>query len=325
MERFDDSVMNHARGDFARLNVDHTVGEALAQIRQSQVTGRIVYFYALDDAGHLQGVIPTRALLLSPLDARIRDLMVKQVVTVSPSATLMDVCELFIFHRLLAFPVVDAQRRMIGVIDVERYTDEMMDLSDRELSNDIFQLIGVRLAQVQKASLPRIIRFRLPWLLCNIAGGMVCAFLAHQFELVLNQVIALALFIPMVLAVSESVSIQSLTLTLQAHFGTAVGWRRWARELVGELPIGLLLGLATGGIVAIVAWLWLGTGDVAASIFVSMTLSVAAAALLGLLIPAILWTLERDPQVAAGPITLAATDVTTLSIYFGTATWLLMP
>jgi magnesium transporter len=323
IDHLNQSVMEHARTDFARISVDRTVGEALDEVRVSNIGGRIVYFYVLDDEGRLCGVIPTRALLLSAPDVAVRDVMVKSVITVPPTATLFDACELFILHRLLAFPIVDADRRMIGVIDVERYTHELLDLGDRELSNDIFQIIGVRLAQVQKASLPRVIRFRLPWLLCNIAGGLACAVLANQFDWLMQEVIALALFIPIVLALGESVSIQSLTLTLQAHHGAPKGARRWLRELTAELPVGLVLGAATGGIVAMVVWLWLGLPWVAASILLSVTLAVATAALLGLAVPAVLWSLQRDPQVAAGPITLTLTDLATLGFYFGIAAALL--
>lgn len=323
MQHLNDPVTAHMRRDFARLRDDQTVAEALAAIRNSSIGGRIVYFYVLDAEERLRGVIPTRALLLSPPEARLHDLMVKRVITVPPDATLLDVCDLFLLHRLLAFPVVDQQGRMIGVIDVEHYTDELLQIGDRELSNDIFQLIGVRLAQIRKASLPNVVRFRFPWLLCNIVGGLLCAWLSRSFEWVLAQTISLALFIPVVLALAESVSIQTLTLTLQAHHGTRSSWRRWLGELAAEAPVGAALGIGTGTIVGLAAWLWLGLPRVGLTVAGGIAGAVAVAALLGLLVPATLWSLERDPRVASGPIALALTDLATLTIYFGLAVFIL--
>lgn len=323
MDHLNDRVTAHMRTDFARLRVDQTVAEALDAIRQSAVGGRIVYFYVLDADGRLHGVIPTRALLLSPPEARLNELMVKRVISVPPDARLLDVCDLFVLHRLLAFPVVDGDGRMIGVIDVEHYTDELLQLGDREINDDVFQLIGVRLAKIRKASVPQVVRFRFPWLLCNIGGGLLCAILSRRFEWVLAEVITLALFIPVVLALAESVSIQTLTLTLQSHHGTRSDWRRWFGELAAEAPVGLLLGLGTGAIVGGAAWLWLGAPAVGLTVAASIAAAVAVAAVLGIAVPAILWSMQRDPRVASGPIALALTDLATLTIYFGLAAALL--
>ena len=120
------------------------MGEALAAIRQSPPPSRIVYFYVVDAEGRLQGVIPARGLLLSPPETRIRDIMLGNVVALPATATVLDACQFFVLHRFLAFPVIDAQRRLIGTIDVEVYTDELRGLGSG-LDEDLFQLIGVHL------------------------------------------------------------------------------------------------------------------------------------------------------------------------------------
>ena len=133
------------RTELARLRVDHTVGEALAALRQSPPPARIVYFYVVDDDDRLKGVIPARGLLLSPPETPIADIMLRSVIAIPSEATVLDACEFFVLHRFLAFPVVDAERRLIGAIDVELYTDELRDLGGG-LNDDLFQLIGVHLA-----------------------------------------------------------------------------------------------------------------------------------------------------------------------------------
>jgi magnesium transporter len=321
---FDEPALTHAHRDFARTLVSQTVGEALADIRTSDVKSRIVYFYVLDEQGRLAGVVPTRRLLLSPKDARLRDIMVQPVITLPHTATMLEACELFIVHRLLALPIVDEQRRMIAVIDVEEYSDDIRELDIREAANDIFQLIGVRLALVQKAPLHRQFLYRFPWLLANIGGGLSCALIGGLFQDVLNEFILLALFIPVVLALAESVSIQSLTLTLQAQHGGRPKWSFVAAALAREFPLGLLLGLACGTLVGLAALLWKGQSLVATCILVAILLSITTATVLGLLVPSAMLAMQRDPKVASGPITLAVTDMLTMVYYLGLATWWLL-
>jgi len=318
-DHFDELVLDHIRKDFVRVLVTDTVGEALARVQCSQVEGRIVYFYVVDEAGHLQGVVPTRRLLLNAPETAVADIMEKKVITLPATATLLDACEFFMMHRLLALPVVDDDHRILGVVDVELYTDEISDLAARQESEDIFQLVGVRLAQVRQASIPAAYRGRFPWLLCNIGGGLACAFLAGLYEEMLANVVVLAMFIPIVLALAESVSIQSLTLTLQIHEAGQFQGRRALWAVRREAMIGLLLGLSCGGLVGLVAWIWQGRGLVGLCILLSIALAVTTAALFGLAVPTALRAIQRDPKAASGPIVLAMTDITTLFYYLGFA------
>lgn len=321
--RLDDPVLDHAHRDYARVYVTDAVGEALARAQRASIESRVVYFYVVDGEGRLQGVVPTRRLLLNPPETPVADLMVRQVIALPQTATLLDACELFILHRLLAFPVVDEHRRILGIIDVEAYTDQVSDLARREESDDIFQLIGLHLAEVRSGSLPGAFRGRIPWLLCNVGGGLACALLGAVFEDVLDQVIVLALFIPVVLALAESVSVQSLSLTLQMHEPQAPGRGKTLGLLRRELIVGLLLGLACGAMVGLAAWAWQRMAAVALCILLSIAVSVASAAVLGFGVPTALRAIERDPKVASGPITLAIVDVVTLTTYLGLATAML--
>src|SRR5437868_5916192 len=120
-----DPVTRHLRRDFIHIDVNQTVAAALVGIRERQPEGRIIYFYVVDAVGRLLGVVPTRRLLLSAPETAIADIMVKQVIAIPHTATVLDACEFFTMHRLLAFPVVDDQRHVVGVIDVELYTQEL--------------------------------------------------------------------------------------------------------------------------------------------------------------------------------------------------------
>lgn len=318
-----DSVTMHMRRDFVQLPMCLTVREALQSIRIQQPEGRIIYFYVTDDDGRLCGVVPTRRLLLSPPEMPLSEIMVREVIAISDSATVLDACEFFVMHRLLAFPVVDEKRHIVGLVDVELYTEEMQDIDRREGNDNLFQLIGVHLSQAQQADPVLAFRERFPWLLCNVAGGILAAFLSGFFEVELKKAVALALFIPVVLALAESVSIQSVSLALQTMHGPRPTLGVLAGKLGRELLTGTFLGIACGTLVALVALVWVREWPVAACVLGGIGGSVAAAALLGVATPNLLRMFRLDPQVAAGPIALASTDMVTLLLYFNFARLLL--
>lgn len=318
-----DPVTRHMRTDLARVRVNQTVGEAIAASRATPPEGRIIYFYAVDDQGRLEGVVPTRRLLLSDDATPIREIMVRKVITIPANASVLDACEFFLLHRLLAFPVLDDQRRLLGIVDVDLYTDELADLDRREDTDDLFQLIGVHFQESQQSSSFLAFRSRFPWLIANIAGGIVAAFLSGIFQAELERAVSLALFIPVVLALAESVSIQSVSLSLQMLHSRQPTLMSIARSLRVESLTGILLGVASAVVVAAVAFLWLGDATLVACLLGGIAGGVACAALIGVAMPNVLRLFNREPQVAAGPVALAITDMATLLIYFSLARWLL--
>lgn len=322
-ERLSDPVLCYVHHDYARVLDTDTVAEALGRVQQSQINSRIVYFYVVDAEERLCGVLPTRRLLLHPPSTPVAELMVRQVIRLPYTASLLDALELFMFHRLLAFPVVDAEGRIVGIIDVDLFTRELTDLAQAEESDDIFQIIGVHLTAIRQASVAGAFVRRLPWLGCNIAGGLACALLGGVFQQTLERVVVLALFIPVVLALAESVSMQSLSLTLQLHEPWVMTWSKWFRLFWREGLIGVLLGAGCGAMVALVAWVWQGSSPLALTLLASIGGSVAWSAMLGLSMPIALRAMQRDPKVAAGPVTLALVDTSTLTMYLALAAWLL--
>jgi magnesium transporter len=308
-------VTRHMRRDFARLRSDLSVAEALNSLRRDPPPGRIIYLYAVDADGRLEGVVPTRRLLLAPPEQRVADIMVPQVVSLPDQSTVLDACEFFIQYRFLAFPVIDADRRVLGVVDIELYTDELVPLSDAGKLDDLFQLIGVHVAGMQRSSPLAAFRRRFPWLGCNLAGGLIAAFLCGAFESTLSRVVALASFLPVVLNLAESVSSQSVSLTLHLMSGQRPTLRSLLPKVYNELAVGLLLGVACGLVVGGVALVWLRSPAVALALLGGIGGGVALSAVLGLTLPILLRVLRLDPRVAAGPVALAGADVLTILLY----------
>ncbi|MFH1706402.1 MAG: CBS domain-containing protein [Planctomycetota bacterium] len=165
-DRLNQSVQAVAHTDFTILRKNLTVQEALADIRRRGMGEKIVYFYVVDTDDRLVGVVPTRRLLTAPLEQRLADIMVARVLTIPADATVMDACEWFILYKYLAFPVVDRERRIVGVVDVSLLTDEVFDVAERARMDEVFEAIGFRVAQVRDASPFKAFRF--PWLVSTL-------------------------------------------------------------------------------------------------------------------------------------------------------------
>ena len=318
------TVASHIRRDYTTLNQSMTVGEAIDIIRKASGGNGIQYYYVVDDSGKLMGVLPLRRLITFPLDKPLREVMHPRVIAIPRIATMLDACEFFVLHKLLAFPVVDENRVVVGVIDLSQFTTEILDLGGGVLpSNEVFEALGFRIAQVRDASPIRAFRFRFPWLMATIMSGIGGAILASFFEVTLQQHVVLAFFLALVLGLCESVSIQSMTVTIQTLRSVKPTWRWYLRSVWRELRTACLIGLASGLVVGLVVLAWRGQPMPAVVIGSGIAGSILGACFFGLSVPAGLHALKLDPKIAAGPITLAFTDLLTLAAYFGLAALIL--
>ncbi|SFJ19194.1 magnesium transporter [Planctomicrobium piriforme] len=304
------------------LQSTQTVAESLELIRSRQDIGQVVYFYVVDEERRLLGVVPTRKLLLSGLDTTISSIMSSRLVSIPSTATVLEACEFFTLHKFLAFPVIDADRKVVGAVDVSLYTDELLKIEHRQESDDLFQLIGVHLSEAAQGNARLAFFGRFPWLLCNVLGGMLAALIADAYQDV-STLVLVAPFIALVTALAESVSIQSVSLALQMLHAGPANWDRFLKKLRMELVVGTLLGGACGLTVGLVALLWKGDLLVAVSLALGILGGVVASAGIGLAMPFVLKLCRRDPQLASGPIALALSDVVTLLCYFNLGRWLL--
>jgi magnesium transporter len=319
---FNSLVVNHARKDFPLLDAKMSVSDALARIRQEGVAERVIYFYAVDEERRLAGVLPTRRLLTAALDARVEEIMILRVVALPATATVLDACEFFVLYKFFAFPVVDSDKRVLGVVDINLFTGELLASEDPTAplpGNEVFEAIGFRLEQIRGANPWRTFRYRFPWLLATVSGGTLCALLAGAFEATLAHSLVIAFFLTMVLGLNESVSTQSMSVTIQALRSASVTWRWFAGAFRREFVTALLIGIACGILVGAVVWLWRSDSAGALVIGGSIAISLVSACLFGLGVPSLLHRFKLDPKIAAGPVTLALADFTALLIYFTSA------
>jgi magnesium transporter len=309
-------VWQLARRDPVRLLDSETVGEALERLRGEELSGRIIYFYVVDAVCRLVGVVPTRKLLLSPMDAPVGEIMIHPVISIGEAQPFAEALRIVNSQRLLGLPVVDDAGRLTGMLDITDYVEKMVDLERGKTTDDVFQLVGVHMEQADITSPGWVVRHRFPWLLANVASGLTAAVISGFYNDILVQVVALAFFIPLVLTIAESVAMQSVTLSLQSlHLPSA---RRGG--IFGEMRTGLLLGVMCGVVVAAFGVAWMRDAGVPMAVALGMSAGAAISAVLGYSIPRIVHRWNLNPNVASGPAALALTDVATTAAYLGIAT-----
>ena len=304
--------------------VTDTVDEALASLRSKSIPQKIVYIYVIDDKDRLKGVVSTRQLLLGKPDQKIGEMMIKDVVKIYADEPMKNALALFAEHPLLALPVVDEKEKLIGIIDVQMITEEKIDIANAQSRADIFQMIGLTLEEGRKIPLLRSYRLRMPWLLCNVFSGIVCAVISRVYEVVLSQYLLFAFFIPLVLTLSESSSMQSMAQSLQFLRRPRFSWKSAIKRGRREGQVIGLLAISCAVLVGILSLLWAGGFLASLAIGVGILGSVAISSLFGLAVPLVLYRFRLDPKVASGPVVLMIADMLTTALYLSLATWWLL-
>lgn len=306
------------------ISIYATVEEAMASLRRKPIVQKIIYFYAVDESHHLKGVVSTRQLLLAEPSKKIEEIMQTVVVKVQASQSLREALELFGAHPLLALPVVTSEGKLIGSIDVQMVTHEPVNFTDERSRYDTFQMIGITLEEKKRIPLFTHYRERMPWLLCNVFSGLMCAIISRVFELVLSKVLLLAFFIPLVLTLSESTSMQAMAQSLQFLRRPRFSWKAMKLRAVREWQLVLMLAVTLGLLVGALSTFW-GDGILPSiAIGVGIIAGVSLSAIFGILVPIALNRFKLDPRVASGPVVLMLVDILATAVYLGLATWWLI-
>lgn len=308
-----------ARPDFYAIPTDATVEQAVDRIREAPERN-VFYCYAVDGAGRLAGVVPVRKLLTASHGTRISDIMSDRVIALPDGGDRALLQDFFATYRFLAFPVVDSDHRLVGVVQADAFSDDLMGEFEGRVRHDWLRSLGLT-EEERLASPLRIVRLRAPWLLFVVGSGIVSAFVTGAFHDTVDRVVAIAFFVPVVLIFSESVGMQTSAVvvsTLSEDVPSPLP-RLFAREVAAAL----VLGGVAGAVVALVALVWLRDLRFAAALASTLTLMVTTAAALAVALPALFRRVGIDPALAAAPLTLAATDNLTLLAYLAITSRLL--
>jgi magnesium transporter len=305
---------------FVALDEKLTAQQAIDRIRGAgDEIGSIFYLYVVDDAGRLRGVIPLRRLVTAPPSRSVSELMITEPVSVGADADQETAAQLVARYDLLALPVTDAEGRMLGVITV----DDVIDVIHEEATEDMYLLAG--LSEEDRVFSPALlsVRRRLPWMLANLGTCFLAAWVVGWFERALEQVVTLAVFMPVVAGMGGNGGIQAVTVITRGIALGEIEFSTGLRAVAKELGVGLLVGLLTGLVSALFAFLWQGNPWLGVTLVLAMMVTLGVAGLAGAAVPLLLQAMRLDPALGAGVIVTTFTDVFGFFSFLGIATLLL--
>jgi magnesium transporter len=303
------------------LNKQMTVAQALERIRANAPDKETIYTcYCIDSHRKLEGFVSLKDLILASPETVVEDIMRKDVLSVNTHEDQEHIASLFKKYDLLSLPVVDHEHRLVGIITV----DDVVDVIEKENTEDFYLMAAVRGTTMKdkllQVSVPNAIRFRLPWLIITLFGGMLAGGVIQVFEETLTAVIVLAMFIPVIMDMGGDVGIQTSTIVIRGLATGDINKKNVWKSLVREVVIGITMGVICGVVIGTAGQLWQGVPMLGVAVGGAMIATMTVASFVGAFLPVIFNRFGVDPAVVSGPLITTIKDVTGLLIYFGVAT-----
>ena len=312
--------------DYVAVLESMTVGEATEEVRRNAESVEPIFaVYVVDASRRLLGIVPLKRLLLSRANAKVSTILESDIISVTPEVDQEEVARLMERYDLVAIPVVDGERRLIGRITV----DDVIDVIREEAEEDIQRMSGVSREEMT-SSVIKMSRGRLIWLLVGLVGAFLSALVIHSFAGEIEKAVVLAMFIPVVMAMGGNAGIQSSSIAVQ---GLASGdiWatdllRRLGKELVVALINGLVLAVAITVMVVAISYTGFldneNIGRLSLTVALALLTVIIMAGAIGASIPLLLDRFGVDPALATGPFITTSNDLLGLIVYFVIATQL---
>jgi magnesium transporter len=299
------------------LNQDLTVQEAIEAVQQAGDVEMVFYLYVTDEDNHLVGVLSLRQLLTVSPARLLKDIMVREVISVRTDVDQEEVAQLVARYNILGIPVVDDSNKLVGLVTV----DDVIDVMRQEATEDIYKMAGANEEELlygYKAF--KIARLRLPWLVTNLFGGVITGYLMWRFKATLAEVIALITFIPVITGMGGNVGGQSATIVVRGFATGRIDMSTLRQVFYRELRVGMIMGGVCGLTIGVVAFGWHHNPYLGLVVGMAMATAMTVAATMGVLATSFFKRIGIDPAIASSPFVQTANDITGLLIYFGTAT-----
>ncbi|MCB1121998.1 MAG: magnesium transporter [Verrucomicrobiae bacterium] len=311
------------RTEFLAYPVTSTVRDVVEDMRENAEKYSdfdVQYAYLIDSTHKLKGVMRLRDLLLSSGSTQVAQLMIPDPVSVHHSTTQEELARIFTEKKYLGMPVVDSKGRLLGVV----LRKSVRAASAEAIAEDFLKVSGLG-GKEELRSMPLHLRSRrrLSWLSINIFLNIMAASVIAVFQDTLAQVIALAVFLPIISDMSGCSGSQAVAVSIRELTLGLVRPTEFFRVLFKELGLGMVNGLALGLLIAGVAWIWKGNPWLGFVVGAALMANTVVAVCLGGLIPLILKRFQMDPALASGPILTTVTDMCGFFLVLSMATLLL--
>lgn len=311
-----DSAGNIMNVNVITLKEGMTAEQAIEHLRENRERMGIYYLYVVDEENRLSGILNLRDLLLAEANHSVKDLMMTQVMTVAPTEDKETVAQLFAKYDLLGMPVVDENRKLLGMITV----DDVIDIVKDEATEDMYYMAGLSEADRAFSTLPESTRRRMPWMTLNLVTAFATSLVIAFFQDSIVKAVSLAIFMPFVAQLAGNVGIQTLTVITRSIALGELEWARAWRAIFKEISTGLVIGVSLGLLTGIIGYIWKGDFHLGLLLFISMALAMMIAGTVGSLIPLTLRALRLDPALGSGVIVIAFTDISSFLIFLGLGT-----
>ena len=282
----------------------------------------INYIYVINEKKKLIGVFSIKEIFRMSKDLKVSDIMRTALIKCRALTDQERVAVLALKHNLKAIPVVDKNDQFLGVVS----SDTILNILHQEHIEDILLAGGISklddsIKTLAIAKVGTLVKVRLPWLLLGLLGGVFAAQIIGFFENVLKTQILLALFIPVIVYISDAVATQTETLIIR---GIALDPKLVLKKyFLREIKIGSFLALILAVILAIVAFFWWQEPSLGVILGLSMFFGIFLSVIVAMSIPLILQKFKKDPALGSGPLATIITDIVSITVYFSIANLLL--
>jgi magnesium transporter len=315
--------------EFVSVAATTSVEEALRKVRviaRGEKREAMHAIYTTSEEGQLTGVLSLRELLAAPEGAKLSDVAWTEVQSVSPFADREEVARVISNYDLVVVPVVSESNHVMGVITV----DDVIDAIQEEQTEDVQKFGGMEALDepYMQISFLRMLKKRAGWLSILLVSEMLTTSAMQYYDVELQKVLALVLFVPLVMSSGGNSGSQATSLITRAMALREVSLKDWWRVALRELPTGLALGSILGiiGVLRITLWQHLGLRSydphwqlIAVTIGLSLVGIVTFGTLAGSMLPFLLRRFGFDPASASAPLVATLVDVSGLVIYFTVA------
>jgi len=296
-----------------------SVGQTIDHMRTEQdLPESFVEIYVVDPVFHLKGCVPLSRLLRSPRDTRIADIMDVEQTVFKVTDEQEDVAYKFEQYNLVSAAVVDGDGRLVGMLTV----DDIVDVIQEEAEEDILRLGGVGDEEITD-TVWSTLKSRVAWLGLNLCTAILASRVIALFDATIEQMVALAVMMPVVASMGGNAATQTMTVTVRALATRSLGPVNALRVVWRECAVGLINGFIFALLLGLFAWWLFSSNRLGLVIAAAMAINFMAAALAGILIPLTLERLKVDPAVASGVFVTTITDVVGFFAFLGLAAlWL---
>lgn len=276
----------------------------------------IYYLYILDDLSRLVGVLSLRDLIIAPAFETVENIMGTDIVTVKTDTDQEDVAKLMKKYDFLAVPVVTEDQVLTGIITI----DDVMHVMDEEVSEDFDEFIAAKGGTDINISSFQAAKKRSPWIVMLIFFGFLTGGVIGQFEETLEEIVLLAVFIPLIMDAAGNAGTQSLAVVVRALATNSFEKKGLMHVVRREFGTGIMLGIITSIVLIILIPLVYGSYALSFIVAISLFITLSFSTVVGAIVPVIITKLKLDPAIASGPFITTVNDVLGLIIYFSIAT-----